>query len=84
MLYGVIISLYFLDTKEHHRPHIHAKYQEREAVVSIPDGEVLHGTIPANKMKLVTAWMEIHRDELMANWVLVANGQQPYRIEPLK
>jgi hypothetical protein len=84
MFYGVIISLYFLDTRKHHRPHIHVKYQEQEAVVSIPDGEVLEGAIPSSKMKLVAAWMEIHRDELVANWELVANGQQPYRIEPLK
>ena len=33
---------------------------------------------------LVEAWIEIHRDELMADWELAANGQQPYKIEPLR
>lgn len=55
MFYGIIISLYYIDNKQHHRPHIHVKYQEHEAVVAIPDGEVIEGGIPRNKMKLVQA-----------------------------
>ena len=35
-------------------------------------------------MKLVMAWIEIHRDELMADWDLAVNGQLPYKIEPLR
>jgi hypothetical protein len=53
-------------------------------VLSIPDGEVLEGSLPKNKLKLVFAWMEIHRDELLADWELAVAGQQPYKIEPLK
>ena len=52
MFYGIIVYLYFMDNKQHHCPHIHANYQEYEAVVSIPDGEVLEGTLPKPKMKL--------------------------------
>lgn len=51
---------------------------------AIPDGELLAGSIPPAKAKLVLAWMEIHRDELMADWDLAANGQAPYKIEPLR
>jgi len=36
MFYGIIIYMYFVDDKQHYVPHIHAKYQEHEAVVSIP------------------------------------------------
>jgi hypothetical protein len=50
----------------------------------LPEGDVLEGTLPTNEMKLVQAWLEIHRDELMADWELAASGQQPYKIEPLK
>ena len=39
---------------------------------------------PGNKMKLVQAWIEIHRDELVADWELAVSGQQPYKIEPLR
>lgn len=84
MFYGIIISMYFLDNRQHKRPHIHAKYQGQEAVIAIPEGEVLEGSLPPSKMKLVSAWVEIHRDELMADWDLAVNGQHPYKIDPLR
>jgi len=84
MFYGIIVSLYFVDNKRHQTPHIHVKYQDAEAVVSIPDGGVLEGQIPPNKMRLVLAWVEIHKDDLIADWDLAVHGQQPYKIEPLR
>ena len=76
--------MYFLDNRQHKRPHIHAKYQGQETVIAIPEGEVLEGSLPSSKMKLVIAWIEIHRDELMADWDLAVNGQHPYKIDPLR
>jgi len=35
-------------------------------------------------MKLVQAWMEIHQEELVANWELAVNGQAVFKIEPLR
>ena len=35
-------------------------------------------------MRLVNAWIELHRDELMANWELAKNGDPVYQIDPLK
>ena len=84
MFYGIIIYLYFVDNRQHHVPHIHVKYQEHEAVVSIPDGKLLEGDLPNPKMKLLQAWIELHRDELVADWELAVTGQQPYKIEPLR
>jgi hypothetical protein len=84
MFYGIIVYLYFKDNKQHNTPHIHVRYQEDEAIVAIPGGEVLDGSIPSNKMKLLEAWIEIHKDELVADWELTAAGQQPYKIEPLR
>ncbi|MDT8390327.1 MAG: DUF4160 domain-containing protein [Lentisphaeria bacterium] len=80
----MIVSLYFMDNQRHKKPHIHVKYQEHEVVIAIPDGDVLEGSIPKNKMKLVSAWIEIHRDDLMADWELAVNGEQPYKIDPLR
>ena len=68
MFFGIIISMYCSDKDRHLLPHIHVRYQEQEAVLAIEDGELLEGQLKANKMKLVQAWMEIHRDDLMANW----------------
>lgn len=84
MFYGIIVYMYFMDNKQHYKPHIHAKYQDNEVIVAIPDGEVLEGSIPHAKMKLLLAWIEIHQDELMANWELAISGQQLYKIEPLR
>ncbi len=84
MFYGIIISMYFLDNKQHNVPHIHARYQENEVIVSILDGSVLDGVFPQNKMKLLQAWIELHKDELAADWELVVKGEQPYKIDPLK
>ena len=38
IFYGITISLYFLDNRRHHLPHIHANFQGDDAVISIPDG----------------------------------------------
>ena len=84
MFYGLIVSMYFIDNRQHKSPHIHVKYQEDEAVFRIPDGEILSGSIPPAKLKLISAWIELHQDELMADWQLAVSGQQPYKIDPLK
>lgn len=84
MFYGIIVYLYFADNRRHKKPHIHVSYQDSEAVLALPEGNVLEGSLPSNKMKLVHAWLEIHKDELVADWELAASGQQPYKIEPLR
>jgi len=63
---------------------MHVKYQEHEVIIAIPDGDVLEGSIPTSKMKLLQAWIELHKDELVADWELAVSGQQPYKIEPLR
>jgi arginine/lysine/ornithine decarboxylase len=84
MFYGIIVSLYFVDNRRHKHPHVHVKYQGDEAVIAIPDGEVLEGHLPPGRMRLVLAWIEIHKDELLADWQLAESGQQPFKIEPLR
>ena len=84
MFYGIVVLMYYFDNQKHHRPHIHVKYQDDEAVISIPDGELLEGNLRKAKLKLVQAWIEIHQDELMANWELAIEGQQVFKIEPLR
>jgi hypothetical protein len=79
MFYGIIVSMYYFDKRRYHTPHIHVKYQEQEAVIAIPGGEVLEG-----ELKLVQAWIEIHRDELMANWELASEGENVFKIDPLR
>jgi len=84
MFYGIVIYLYFFDDERHKLPHIHARYQGQEASFSIVDGARLSGEIPVAKAKLVQAWIEIHRDALLADWELAVNGEPPFPIDPLR
>jgi hypothetical protein len=70
--------------KEHNPPHIHAYYQDFRLTVGIYDCEILNGEIPARQLRLLQAWIEIHREELLADWNLCQNGEKPFNIEPLK
>ena len=84
MFYGILILMYFYDNKKHSVPHIHAEYGEYEATIAIGDGSVLGGSLPPAKMKLVQAWIEIHRDDLMADWKLAVSGEPVFKIDPLR
>lgn len=84
MFFGIVVLMYYFDNRKHHRPHVHVQYSGQEAVVSIPDGNVIEGLISAAKLKLVRSWIEIHQDELIANWNLAVSGQPVFKIEPLR
>ncbi|MBS3937205.1 MAG: DUF4160 domain-containing protein [Peptococcaceae bacterium] len=84
MFYGIVISLYFFDNVRHNTPHIHAKFQGQDASFSILDGSVLAGELPVAKTRLVQAWIEIHRESLLADWELALNGEKPFPIDPLR
>jgi hypothetical protein len=83
MFYGIIIRLYLLDNQHHNTPHIHARYAEFEASIDLAEGELLAGELPKKQLRLVQAWIELHRDELMADWELAVAGELPYKIAPL-
>ena len=84
MFYGIVIYMYFFDNDRHHTPHIHAKYQGQEAVFSIDAGELITGSLPPAKVRLVQAWIEIRREELIADWELAVVGQPTHAIDPLR
>lgn len=84
MFYGILIQMYFYDNKRHKSPHIHAEYGEHHATIRIEDGAVLAGSLPNSKMKLIQAWIEIHKEDLLADWKLAVSGEQVFKIEPLR
>ncbi len=83
LFYGILIRMFFRDTDKHHTPHIHADYQGQVGVYSIIDGTLLAGEIPPNKHKLVVAWIEIHKEDLIADWDLAVSGKSPLPIKGL-
>ena len=60
------------------------RYAEDEVINQIPAGILVEGALPANKHKLVLAWIEIHQISLMNDWKLVVTGNPVFNIEPLK
>lgn len=81
MFYGIIIRMY--NNGEHNLPHFHASYQGYNATFDL-DGELRDGEMPKKQRKLISAWAEIHKDELIANWELAIAEQPLYKIEPLR
>jgi hypothetical protein len=84
MFYGIIIRMFFMDSGKHKLPHVHVEFQSKEAVVSLPAGELLEGDLPVKKLRLVQAWMAIHEEELIANWSLAERGEPIFKIDPLR
>lgn len=84
MFYGILVLMFFRDNRRHNLPHIHVRYQSDEATVSIENGLILDGTFPPKQLKMVQAWIEIHQEELMVDWELAVNGEEPFRIAPLQ
>jgi len=84
MFYGILVTIMYADNGRHNLPHIHVRYAGAKASVSIEDGSLLAGDFPAKQLKLVQAWIEIHKDELFANWELALTGEELFRISPLQ
>lgn len=84
MFFGILVSVFYEDNAQHHTPHIHVRYQGYKASIAIDDGRLLAGDFPPRQLRMVQVWTDIHRDELMADWELAVNGDEPFRIAPLQ
>ncbi len=83
MFFGIIIRM-FVGRKEHNPPHFHAYYQDATATFDIRSGDLIEGNLPKKQVRLIQAWAEIYRDELLADWNLASNNDEPFKIDPLK
>jgi hypothetical protein len=70
------------DEPHHHIPHFHALYGEHEASLDL-QGEVIAGCLPRRQLRLVQAWVELHAEELSADWELAADEKPLNPIAPL-
>lgn len=78
--YGIKILMFW---NEHMPPHFHAEYGDRKILVDIQNGTVIKGVFPFKQLKLVLAWCEIHKEELLGNWGNALQHQELYKINPL-
>lgn len=79
--FGIKIYMYWTD---HFPMHFHAEYGSSKALISIQEAAVIKGVLPAKQLKLVLAWCEIHKDELIQNWNSALKHGEISKIGPLK
>ena len=80
LFFGIRITMYYDD---HNPPHFHAEYAGCKALVDIVNGCVIRGSLPNRQLRIVLAWTELHRDELMQNWELAQDNKELLSIEPI-
>lgn len=78
--FGIIIMMF---ADDHNPPHFHARYGDYEAIVTIEKG-IVKGAMPRNALKQIFRWMDLHKQDLIDNWVRLHNGEEPKQITPLK
>jgi hypothetical protein len=82
--FGIMIRMFVEAGGSHHTPHFHAYYQEHVGIYDIERIELLAGSLPRRQERLVLAWAELHRAELIDAWRTLQEGRPPAKIEPLK
>ncbi|MBZ9634348.1 DUF4160 domain-containing protein [Clostridium sp. FP1] len=80
IFFGIRITINY---NEHTPPHFHAEYNGDKALIDIINIKVIKGMLPKRQLKLVLAWAEIHKDDLMQNWELSRAHQTLNKIKPL-
>ena len=69
---------------DHDPPHFHAQYGENSATIDILHGLVMAGYLPRRQLKVVLAWTELRRVQLMQDWELARDGRPLISIEGLQ
>ncbi|MDR0904231.1 MAG: DUF4160 domain-containing protein [Ruminococcus sp.] len=83
MFYGIIIRMFDESGGQHNLPHFHAAYQGKQATFDF-NGNILAGKFPNKQKQLIKAWVILHREELEANWELIKEDSDYFKIEPLR
>ena len=65
-------------------PHFQAQYGDKTVFMDIKNAVVIKGVFPLKELKLVVAWCEIHRDELLSAWESLLNNGEISEITPLQ
>ncbi len=82
--YGVMIGFSAARTQRDVAPFIFALCDGADAALDVVTGKLLFGQLPANKRLLVNAWIEIHREELVASWNAGRLTGEFLKLDPLR
>jgi Domain of unknown function (DUF4160) len=69
---GVVLMMFVND---HPPAHVHAKLAEHRCKISIVTGEVISGTLPSSKLRVVQSWLKAHREETTFAWNELRNSR---------
>lgn len=83
IFFGIIVKMYDERKSKHNLPHIHAEYNGEEVVIDL-EGNVITGNIPIKKLRLLLAWVEIHKEDISANYETYQQTGEYFRIDPLR
>ncbi|MCB1174163.1 MAG: DUF4160 domain-containing protein [Leptospiraceae bacterium] len=78
--FGIKVMMFWAD---HAPPHFHAQYGEFKVLVAIEYATVLQGVFPARQLKILLAWCEMRRSELMENWAAAREHREIKSIAPI-
>ncbi len=79
--FGIIVRMFF---DEHNPPHVHAEYQGKKAVLDLCGNVTRDDLGSRTATRLVREWIDLHVDELHADWELAQAGRDVKKIAPLE
>lgn len=82
--YGLVIAFAATKNKHSTEPYVMVVFEGRDAGISIGSNQLVYGHLPDNKLLLSNAWIEIHREELLANWQTGRVTGEYFKVEPLR
>jgi hypothetical protein len=82
--FGIVIRMFVEAGGPHHLPHFHAYYQGDVGIYGVDPIERMEGSLPRPQERLVLAWAELHKEELISDWNALQAGRSPSKIEALK
>lgn len=84
VFYGIVVAFSASKAERDKEPFVIALWQGNEAAIHVGSNQVLWGQLPTAKLLLVTAWIEIHREELTANWHAGRLTGEFFKLDPLR
>ncbi|MEN3372628.1 DUF4160 domain-containing protein [Dechloromonas sp. ZS-1] len=84
VFFGILVAFSASKQQRDKAPFIIAMWQGNDVAIDIASNDVIWGQLPANKLLLVNAWVEIHRDELLASWYAGCLTGEFFKLDPLR
>lgn len=81
VFYGILVQMFYND---HAPPHFHVQYGDHKGTINIASLSLMEGNLPRRALNLILDWTELHQAELLEDWVLCQNKEQPKAIAPLE